>query len=532
MKAALRIAALLLALIAASGARAACTVPNTFVPNTLIQSSAINANFAAVVACANSFSSPFATSQAALASLPASLGNAIVTSATLPPATYNSTVTACTFNDGGSQIPITATGGGCWVLAPQQIYDIRWWGLSAPNQFYVSSSGNDYGGANFCVVAALPCATIKRAYTSLRQFNMQGLTATVTITAGTFGGVPITGAPPGGGPGTNPAGAAGGPSIVFTGAGATTIVTDQTSAGGVFLVDGGNNVTFSNMELSVPSGDDGIFVAGVGNFVVVSGITCFGQAGAANCLHVEGQSRVIGGPSQTSTLSGAFSTIYAITLGGQAQLNTNGIFACAVGLTISNSFVTLAKDSTGLFLGSLSGCAGIAATRNFTLTGDSFLDDASFTWPASMTGGVMMSGGRHAQIDTPCVGGAGGCANATAPTGFGNGATFAVAANSGLRSGQFQATTAGAPSGSGIVWLSFPSVLEVPGGALAQCIASPGQAAGGTAWGTTTTGPSIYVIAQNTTGGESIEIQWINGSSGAGLTAGVVYSINWSCNGD
>lgn len=58
----------------------------------------------------------------------------------IPSVPYTLSMSACTLNsgagDGGSQIPRTA--GGCWLIAAQTVYDVRWWG--ADNTAVTSST--------------------------------------------------------------------------------------------------------------------------------------------------------------------------------------------------------------------------------------------------------------------------------------------------------------------------------------------------------------------------------------------------------
>lgn len=353
--------AVLLLLGFSTSASAACSVPYTFANFVEIAfANQVNANFQAVVNCANGIVSPFATSQLALASLPVSIGTVIVASPTVPSAVYQGVPGVCTFNDGGSQIP--ALAGGCWKLTAQTTYDIRWWGLTAnPVNFYVTAGGNDYGppglGANKCVVAAIPCATPTQAAAMANQFCVQGGDAWLNLGPGTWaytiqqnGPLPCSG--------NSGVGLEQG-ELVINGSGASTILTGE--AGQNRATDAKTFGVLAVQNLTIASSVVDLWTEIGGDTDVFAGVTL--GAASAQLSHTEDpgsqtnfwDSFTVSGGADAAWLADTNSGVVFNPVGGSPTVTFTGAPTFSAEIFSSAYEATIFVGSTWTFAGAVTG---------------------------------------------------------------------------------------------------------------------------------------------------------------------------------
>lgn len=188
--------------------------------------------------------------------------------------------------------------------------------LGAATAFYVATTGSDT--ANNGLAVGTPFLTTQHAWNYLfDNYDLNGFVATVTMAAGTFGGAMTASGPI--------VGQAGPASVVFNGAGSSTIV--NVTAGGVspFYSIGGA-FTISNMLIE-STGLHGVYCTGFGNIAGGAGLT-FGAI-SGGFYHVFAQQGLI-----------SLNSSYTISGGAAAHWGTSGAganIAVNAGITITTS---------------------------------------------------------------------------------------------------------------------------------------------------------------------------------------------------
>jgi hypothetical protein len=385
----------------------------------------------------------------------------------------------------------------------------------APVDFYQASGGSDN---NKCT-QALPCLTVAHtiAY-ALTQYDAIGNNLTIHIGAGTINqGILIGGPVPGGaGVSTN------GGSLTLIGAGSGSTIINNTGCSGTtdgISVGGGAYVRVGSMSVGTTCGGSGIGVQQNSTVYLADGDVKLTAASYAQ-VFVYGHSLFHGntfnlGLSGNATFAFAGSTYGVIQLGSGSTLTLTGTPAYT-------SFLDLI-DGSMFDPGIGSTITGAATGTKYSLNLNSFIDMedvALSTIPGNAQGNV--ANGSYIFNNTgalgACVGGAVGCAVATAPTGAGAGAAFAMGTGSGDAAGVVAMTAGTGAADTGVIHVSTPSVVAGPGHQGGFCTAS--------LWGSTMNWDPLATVLPFYTAGD-LTIQWANNS--VALTNGQTYAISYVC---
>lgn len=466
-----------------------------------------------------------------------------VISPSAPPVAYIGSASPCPFADGG--YCFGARGGGSWVMAPQTIYDYRWWGLSTTPtagcaaaaittclNFYADIiNGNDYGGVSFCVLSTLPCKTIAQVLARAFQFCAAHGIIQVNLATGLYDRAQVSGQPTCGG-GQGPGG--GGLPVYIIGAGSgNTTLTDMSCPGNCQLdvveLSQGASLELQGLMVVCPSDDDCLFGAGSGDTLIAgSDVIIRGEAGGLSAIYMEGPNRFLQARTNTITIEGQLQNIVSLTYGANATIA--GTVTCGSVNFTSGRLLTASYASTYYLNGStFSSCPSTVAP--YGLDNDFVAFIGSSTLPTGGNLPILEGKSSTDQPYSPCIGGAVGCPNTTAPTGFGaitfSGSTApVVSSNSTVWAGQVQITAGSGAGSSGTVWLNFPVLLQTVVHSMVQCNANIGLAIGG--GGTPfPVGSTAWVALENQSSGTNIEIN--SQSNGTPLTVSDVYSLNWIC---
>jgi len=415
--------------------------------------------------------------------------------------------------NGGTNAGITTfwRGDGSWSSSS----------LISPGSLFVSTSGSD---SNNCLSSGAACLTIQHAVVLAQTYNLQGSPITINLAAGTYTrGTTISGPIPGA---LNITGYT--PMIKIIGAGSSTTTIDPSTNCGfgssAFYITDGAIVGFGGVKLqtSCANGNDLLISNGAVGFLVNSDVN-FGSA--ANALILVGNAR----------FDANYVSSFGFTISGNAAYglaaSTNGVIVTGVGVTntisgtpnFSTTFLSLVDGgfyNEGIS-SSWSGAANATGTR-YSIALNSHMDreQNAGNLPGS-TAGLVQGASVYYQnnagtSDLPCVGGAGGCRNSTAPTGLGTGGTAALQSGSNDHSGNVRLNTGTGPATSGVVQIAPVSILTGDYGGGGACVVSPSQASA--SWPS----PSVVQVYLNNNG---IVIAW-----SAVLVASVSYLISYVCN--
>lgn len=392
----------------------------------------------------------------------------------------------------------------------------------SPGNLYVSTTGND---SNNCLTAGAPCLTIQHAANLAMSYDLGGAPITINLAAGTYTqGAYISGTLPG-----NARGSGSAPMVQIVGAGSTVTTINTSSncaAGDPFHISNGAIVGIGSVKLTTTcSGQNNMTIlAGAIGYLVDNDVN-FGTApsNGAQIYVLKAKFDANFNGSKSFTVSGGANNMFQGT--SQAQIVTGvGVTNTLVGNPAFSIFLSLFDNS--LYIeGGNSTWAGTATGTRYSIALNSTMDREQSTQllPGSTPGRVQGISAYYANglvggvsIDTPCIGGSGGCRNATAPTGLGTGGLAALATGSNDHSGAVILTFGTSPPTTGSVVVAPVSVLLGDYGSAGFCVTGMNNV--GSAW---PSGSNIQSWFD--TGG--IHITW-NGT----MSASTTYSINYVCN--
>ena len=309
---------------------------------------------------------------------------------------------------------------------------------------------------------------------------------------------------------------------------ASTIIKNNVCSSGNGAVYVGNyaNIAFNNVQLTTTCSTGFDLLGQDFAHISLAGPLGLGPAGSSGggLVDLYDHSSLIGGASSAVLdISGGGSYGFLVSTESSANLSvgaTNTItntpnFTTFVDVIDNSNF----NPGTG---GSFSGSIGTGIS--YQLVNNGTIDMENETSPLPGTRGIVagVSNFYGPQIPAiPCVGGAGGCPDVTAPTGLGGTGFASLATGSGDHSGSVLLN----PSGSGIaatgtVHISTFSELSGDYGGEGFCAASISD--GATGWLST----SLPVHTTYSAG--SLILVWNTG--GGALTTSDTYAITYTCN--
>jgi hypothetical protein len=407
------------------------------------------------------------------------------------------------YADGVQCINTTAGDGNSWKLAEPAGWDARWWGVTYPLNFYVSTSGNDQSGNNTCLVVGSPCLTLNQLNIATRRMNLNGQNLTWNLGAGTFNlGVTVDGT------------VTRGSQLLIKGAGSgsTTINDTETSQCTAIEVAAGGNVAVQGMllETTCALGSD-FWVAQYGRGQLVSDLLL----GPAPTTRIFAQDHsFIEGDAGCCTISGGSST-YGILATDVSDIRWFGGVINITGSPTITTFISAANNSH-IKVGGVT-YSGSFSGQSYALSQLSSIDtEGIYPIPGAVQGAVSGNSIFPGGTDVgPCIGGLGGCAVTNPPTGVGAGAAYGLASVSDY-GGKLSFT-----AGTGV---STPIVIFIhPYSQMALCMAELGI--GGTgAWDPRAT---VKTVAGSFAGGNGFEMFIDN--NGVAPNPGSIYIINWLC---
>lgn len=429
-------------------------------------------------------------------------------------------------NQGFDSIPLGTAG---WVLmsngpgAKPTFQLLSSFGTN-PGNLYLSPSGND---ANDCLSLGTQCATLQRAMALATRYNLNGAPLTINLAAGTYTkGVVASGAIVG----IASVGAFTSPMIKIVGAGSTvTTIDPSTNCGstnnGIFVSDGLNlGIGSVKIQTSCASGND-VIANNNGRIFLVDNDVNFGPAN--NALIYAGTNSIFDANyagSKSFTISGGGTYGFAAS--------TNGTIVTGIGVTntivgtpnFSSCFVSLI-DGAFYSEGINSTWSGSATGRRYcnALSTKADREQSLQSLPGNLPGtlqgtSVMYANGivGGVSIDTPCIGGATGCRNATAPTGLGTGGSATMVTGANDHSGTVSLGMGTGPATSGTVVIAPVSILTGDYGGGGSCVV--GLSNIGAQW-------PAGAMVQGYLDTSGIHIVW-----SASVSASLSYNVSYVCN--
>lgn len=358
-----------------------------------------------------------------------------------------------------------------------------------PTNLHVSTTGND---SNSCLTALAPCLTIQHAVTLAQAYNLNGSAVTINLAAGTYTrGAIVSGVMFGqvNGSGTTPM-------IKIVGVAGSTIIDPSTNCGSgpsaIYASDGAIvGVGSVKLQTSCSGGNDIASVNGATVYLVDASVN-FGAANNALVFVLNATFDANYGGSFGFTISGGATygfagSTKAVIVTGVGVTNTisgTPAFSATFLSLIDGSFYNEGINSTW------SGAASATGARySIALTSHIDREQNAGNLPGSTPGliqGLSVYYQNNAGTsDLPCVGGAVGCRNATAPTGLGGGGTAAMLGGSNDHSGAVRLNFGTAPPTTGTVVVAPVSIVTGDFGNGGQCTVSPAQL--GATWAHPTT---------------------------------------------
>lgn len=411
--------------------------------------------------------------------------------------------------------------GGCSVASAQLIKNpLRYAIGQGATTFYAANGGVTSG---YRCTAAAPCTLQYAIDLAQAQIDVQGLDLTISIAGGTYTqGIIVSGPLAGAGAvsGTNYVGA----SLILRGAGSgSTVVnasTNCSAAPNALSVGGGAYVKVASLTLQTAcSGGSDIQLQQQSTVRLGDGDV---QLGAASYALVFGfdRSTFIGNSTYGLKISGGATYGFAMSTLSVALLSGGAVNTIS-GTPAFSAFVNLI-DGSMFDIGLGSSFSGAATGIRYSASLNSFIDmeDVTAGLPGNQQGNV--ANGSYIFNNTgdlgTCIGGAVGCAVATAPTGLGAGSA-AVAPGAGDAGGAVTMTAGAGAAAAGIVHVWTPSVVAGPGHQGGFCTASPRVSGTGT-WNARATVFQDYVAG-------NLTLQWDNNA--VALVNGSTYAISYNC---
>lgn len=397
------------------------------------------------------------------------------------------------------------------------------WSPALPNSaanLYISTTGND---SNSCLVGS-QCLTPQRAANvAIGYYIVNGVVPTINIGAGTFtSGAIISGIIPGA---VNANGSAPMLKIVGAGSGSTTISIPGAcgNAGNALYISDGAVVGIGSIKLTTAcSGGNDISVNNGAKVFGVNADVNFGAASNALLYVYNASADWNYGGSFGLTISGG--AAYGIAGSMNASIITGiGVTNTISGTpTFTTTFLSLidnARYNEGI-TSSWANPANAGGVR-YSIANNSHIDreQNSGNLPGSSIGTVQGGSVYYANPsvghDLPCVGGASGCRNATAPTGMGTGGTISMVAGSNDHTGSALLAFGTAPGGSGDFVIAPISQVTGDWGGGGHCVVSLNNNA--SLWPTTSSPPQAWYD-------NAIHIHWV-----AAVSASANYYISYNC---
>lgn len=388
---------------------------------------------------------------------------------------------------------------------------------ASPSNLYVATTGSD---SNTCLNGS-PCLTLQHAINvALSSYDLQAASLTINLAAGTYTAGGAIYAPLAGGANSGSLEVL---KIVGAGSASTTLGVTNCSSGnggnGLFA-SGGAAVALSGMTISTTcSGETDVFASN-GAIITLDTDLKLGAAGFAYAIaSTNSQLLVLGSITVTGNTTNGFE---AST--GSSILFFGGTLTISGSPTITQLLTAI--DNSTIVIGTSVAFSGTFTGSRYSVAFGGIIDTEQNTsiLPGSNLGII----GAGSWFDSPfgegtkiCIGGAGGCPVATAPTGLGSGGTAVVNAGSSGHSGSITLQVGTTASSSGVVHLSPPGNLAGGNAGTAFCVVNPSDVA--SAWSSTA---SIHSFFSSSVTAPDLQIQWFNAGA---LSNASNYVINYLC---